>query len=99
MLLAGVVGLVSAASATRTDTGRTSTSLADVDGSSAQHRATVTAVQADDDRSVAVDLPATVLGPGLNLLAAALTAVAAAMIVSRRSTLPTVANGRAPPRR
>ncbi len=99
MLLAGVVGLVSAASSTRTDAERTATSLADVDGASAQHRATASMVQADDDHSVVVDLPATILGPGLNLLAAALTAVAAAMIATRRSTVPAVANGRAPPRR
>lgn len=99
MLLAGVVGLVAAASSTRADAERTASSLTGVDGASAQHRATASLVQADDDRSVAVDLPATILGPGLNLLAASLTAVAAAMIATRRSTLPAVANGRAPPRR
>lgn len=98
VLLAGVVGLVAAASSTRTDAERTATSLADA-GDPAQHRATATIAQAEDDHAVVVDLPNAILAPGLNLLAAALTAVAAAMIASRRSTIPAVANGRAPPRR
>ncbi|MFS0885628.1 hypothetical protein [Aeromicrobium sp. 179-A 4D2 NHS] len=98
VLLAGVVGLVAAASFTRSDAERTTSSLTDPDGTSGQHRATVVSAQ-DDDHHVVVDLPATTLAPGLSLLAAVVTAIAAARLASGHGTLATIANGRAPPAR
>lgn len=99
VLLAGVVGLVAAASSTRSEAERTTSSLTDTDGTSSQHRATVVAPQDDDHHHAVVDLPATTLAPGLSLLAAAVAALAAIRLGGGHGTLATIANGRAPPAR
>lgn len=96
MLLAGVVGLVSATSATRVESERTHSALTDGDSTSPHPRVTVTSAQ-DDDQHLALDLPATTLAPAIEILAVDVTTTAADRLASQHSTLPAVANGRAPP--
>lgn len=98
VLLAGVVGLV-AASSTRSDAERTTSSLTDTDGTSSQHRVTVVAQQDDGHHHAVVDLPAATLVPGLSLLAAVVSALAAIRLAGGHGTVATIANGRAPPAR
>jgi len=97
VLLAGIVGLVSATSSTRIESERTHSALTGKDIASPQTRAVATPVQADD-HSKSFDLPAGTVAPALTLLAAVVAATAAACLASQHSVLPTVANGRAPPR-
>lgn len=96
-MLAGVLGLVSAAAITRIDAQRTNSAVADAEGSSTHHRATLTTAQVDDHH-VTVDLTAVTPANVLPLLAALVTAVAAARVAGRRTTVPTMRIGRAPPR-
>ena len=96
VLLAGVVGLVSATSATRVESERTHSALTDGDSTSPHPRVTVTSAQ-DDDQHLALDLPATTLAPAIEILAVDVTTTAADRLASQHSTLPAVANGRAPP--
>lgn len=97
VLLAGVVGLVSAGAFTRTDTTRT-TAISGVDDSSSHHRATITTAQSGDHH-VTLDLTA-VAPEAVPLLAALVTAIAAARVATgRRQTAVGGPDGRAPPLR
>lgn len=96
--MAGVVAMFFAGSLSRSEIDRSVSTISEADGSTAHQRATVAAPHADDHH-VTLDLSAVTPDVVLPLLAALVTAVAAARLTTGIGARPATATGRAPPRR